>query len=181
MDMLFYLQPHLSPSPRPVQQAREIRTPFTALPCGFIFNRDAGTGRQPGRASGAGRRLLLLLPLPRAGSPASSTQAFRAVLPQPAGSLPVKGNPVTALSLTLDPASEPVLIQGRWGGVGRERENKGKIIIWGLFLAGCCVGLAYPVLRNARPRQHTAGSRLRTAVGLIRDSGEHERLNMEQG
>lgn len=138
MDMLFYLQPHLSPSPRPVQRAREIRTPFTALACGFIFNQDAGTGRQPGRASGAGRRLLL--PLPRAGSPATSTQAFRAVLPQLAGSLPVKGNPVTALSLTLDPALEPVLIQGRWGGSGKrerkQRENHHLGVVPGGLLRG---------------------------------------------
>lgn len=44
-----------------------------------------------------------------------------------------------------------------------------------------CAGLSRTALGNARARWHTAGSLLRIAVGLIRDSGEHERLNMEQG
>lgn len=40
---------HLSPSPRPAQQPREIRTPFSALARGVMFNRDAVTAGGGGR------------------------------------------------------------------------------------------------------------------------------------
>lgn len=110
MDMLFYLQRTSLPSPRPVQQPREIRTPFTALACGFIFNLDAGIGRQPGGTSGAGQRLLL--PLPWAGSSAGCRMLGLRLGKQHTGFpccpalprhelsgqlLPVKRNPIKAL------------------------------------------------------------------------------------
>lgn len=115
---------HLSPSPRPAQQPREIRAPFTASACAFIFNWDAVIGRQPGGTSVPVRLLRWLLGLvlakQRMGLPCCPASPG----PEPSGErLPAKRNPIKALFRYLKVTGHAFAVKK--GGRGKKKPQNG--------------------------------------------------------